>query len=541
MTLPVPLTVRVGDQHVTKQAQAVSFRREAVGGVRSISFSLARSLSDLAGLDPLAKVYVYDARNARTVAEGRLADTGRTASADGQRWECVAFGPAQHASDIAQPSVFIDRSISDGWRLADVVHADAAITSGAKPGDTSGTPSSGLIATFQAGIAINTNSSATLRYESLWLGTGQVLGGFSFNWDAIATVSNWRIEAVTRVDGSGVGENVVSDGWDVAGGSASKVAGIDFPADRNTVDMRIRWMGGAVTTTGETWAWFDNIAIRPRLKRKDGTDRAASDHAVSYVMADDVVEDVLGRLLPQYDRARATVDQTAPYRITTLAYRDGVTPEQIFDDLMRLNPSHRWTTTPDANGSGYGFRWEPWPATVRYEATLDDGGSFPISTQGVYDEVAVRWIDATEGVRTTYLTAANVLLDEAGVRRRAYLDLGTEAGSSANATQAGQSFLDEHSVPKNAGTLTVARAIRDLSTGAMVQPWEIEAGELVRIRGVEAYPDVFNASSNDGQGVFRIFAVDYTSEGNVATLALDSDPRETADALVRLLKERKRR
>jgi hypothetical protein len=58
---------------------------------------------------------------------------------------------------------------------------------------------------------------------------------------------------------------------------------------------------------------------------------------------------------------------------------------------------------------------------------------------------------------------------------------------------------------------------------------------------VEAYPDAFNADTNDGRGVFRIFSVDYTTEGNVATLALDSDPRETEDALVKLLNQRTRR
>lgn len=539
MSLPVPLAVRVGDQHITRQVQSLGFRKEAIGGVRSITFSLARSLADLNGLDPMAKVFVYDTRSGETKAEGRLTDSGRGATQNGPQWDCLAFGPAQRMSDITAPYIYIDRSVSDGWMLADVVHTEATIGAGSKPGDSTLAAPQGVVASFSPGVAVNTNSRTTLRYKRVYE-AGQVLAAYQFNWTAVATTVAWRIEGATTTDG-GAGEASYSATWNTAGGSANALVGTNFPAGRNMLDLRIRYTGGAATTAGETWGWFDSVIIRPQLMLKNGTLRAAADHLFSYILAHDVVEDLLGRWSPTFDRANAIVDQTGAFQIQQLAYPDGVNGVQVLEDLMAMNPTHRWYTTPDTTGGGYGFRWEPWPTTVRYEATLDDGGSFPLSAQDLYNAVSVRWTLPNGTIGAVRRTSACPILDKAGITRHTTIDLAGEAGSAANAAQAGDAFLAQHNVPSNSGTLTIARPIRDVIRGCDVMPWEIEAGELVRVRGVEAYTNAFNASTNDGVAVFRIFAVDYASDGNTAALSLDSDPHTTEDALVKLLTERTRR
>jgi hypothetical protein len=226
-------------------------------------------------MDPLAKVYVYDGRNAQTVAEGRLADTGRGTGNDGQKWDCVAFGPVQHMSDITSPIVYIDRSISDGWRIVDVVHSSPTIGASTKPGDSSAAPTQGILATFGDGIPVGTNARVVLRYDRVYE-AGQVLGGYQFVWDASATSASWSVEGVTRTDG-GTGEVSSSATFDTAGGSGGALVVSGFPAGRNTVEFRIRWTGGATTTVGETWGWFDNVVIRPQLLLKDGTLRPSID------------------------------------------------------------------------------------------------------------------------------------------------------------------------------------------------------------------------------------------------------------------------
>ncbi|MCF6376894.1 hypothetical protein L2K70_04700 [Nocardioides KLBMP 9356] len=539
MTLPVPLTVRVGLEHVTDQVQSLSFRREAVGGVRSIAFTLTRPLSDLGGLEPLAKVCVYNARSAKTVADGRLSDTGRTASADGQRWDCVAFGPAQHASDDTRPLIYVDRSASDGWRTVDVTNPSASMTTSTRPGDTAANATQGLLMTFPDGSPLVADSRVVARYDRIWQ-AAQKLGAISVDYVAGLSSSTWLLQAIARTDAGASLDPAFTVAATTGLSGVTGVVGGSFANGRNTVELRWIWTGGPTTTAGDSsWGWFGEISVRAMLVDRSGAD-ITTGYSNEYVLAHEVVNDLLGRVLLDYDGANATVATTSTM-IGQLAYPDGITAEQVLADLMAIEPAYRWTTGPDTTGNGYAFRWELWPTTVRYEATLDDGGSFPISTQNVFNQVAVKWVDSSGVNRWSYYTGGAPILDEAGFTRMGVVDLGSEAGSQTAAAAAGAAFLAEHNVPKNAGTLTVARPIRDVLTGAMVQPWEIEAGELVRVLGVEAYPDAFNAADNDGQGVFRIFAVDYTTEGNVATLALDSDPRDTSDALVKLLKDRQRR
>ncbi|WP_374457707.1 hypothetical protein [Nocardioides sp.] len=540
MSLPVPLDVTVGNRRVTRQVKALSFRKEAIGGVRSIAFDLSRPLTDLNGLDPLSKVYVHDGRNGTCIAQARLGDTGRTASTDtGEQWSPVAFGPAQHPSEIRRPLVYVDKSL-DGWRLTAVDNATAAgvnFDGSTFPGATGGTQ--GLLASWQDGTAVVTNSLVASRYDRA-MQAGMKLAYVTYNWGAGVTAPGWIIDAVYSNDGNwGLSNTGTADSFNTAGGSRAAIVVANFANGRNVVDLRTFWSGGAATVTGAvTWAFIIPVVEMLRL------DKTGAEITAGYggqAVPHKIVEDLLGRVLPEFDGTNATVSQGSSFAITHLVYPDGTTAAQVLEDMMTFAPAYRWYTKPARNIDGkYQFSWDLWPTTVRYEATLDDGGSFPLSTQGVFNQVWVSWRDEVGRTRTTLRTKACKVLDTQGLTRTETIALGSEAGTLAQAEAAGDAFLNSHNVPKNGGTLTIARPIRDLITGALVMPWEIEAGELVRVRGVEAYPDAFNASTNDGVGIFRIFAVDYQSEGNVATLALDSDPKETEDALVLLLNDRKK-
>jgi hypothetical protein len=533
VTLPVPLAVRIGNEHVTREVQAVSFRKEAVGGVRSISFSLSRSLADIGEVDVLAKVYVYDGRSGATVAEGRLADTGRSAGPDGQRWDCVAFGPVQHASDVTRPLVYID---TDRAHLRTYVLTSAAARAEDGPAPSDNYP--GVLLAFGDGASVAANSHAAMVYEAIQ-NAGMKLARINYSWAAGMTDATWRIRLRTYGASSEVPRD---DAANTAGGGTSpRVMVTDWPNDRNAFSFILEWTGVPATVGGDSkWAHVRDFVVLSMMVDKSGNE-ITTGYTGDAVIASQVVADLLGRCLPEFDGPNATVTATTT-GIGQLAYVDGVTPAQVLEDMMRIEPAYRWYTTPTTGTSErYGFRWELWPTSVRYEATLDDGGSFPLSAQDLYNQVSVRWRDPNGLTRSTLRTMACALLDSKSLTRRAQIDLGGELGVEALAIAAGDTFLAEHNVPRNSGTLTVARPIRDLATGAFIQPWEIEAGELVRVRGVEAYPDAFNADTNDGQGVFRIHAVDYTTEGNMATLALDSDPRETEDALVKLMNRRERR
>ena len=352
--------------------------------------------------------------------------------------------------------------------------------------------------------------------------------------------ANYQYKVYMRTDGAG-GAAAYSANLSTATSSQALVVVTDFTNGRNTIDFKLFYSAaGFAVANDNKWASYGNILIRSMLLDATGAD-ITTGYSLKYVTAARVVTDLLGRVLDQYDGASASIDTTNTYQIDSLAYPDGVSPREVFEDLMRFEPAYYWTTGPDVTGNGYQFWWKAWSTTVRYEATLEDGGDFPVSTTELYNQVTVRWRDNRGRVRSSVRTAACPLLDDQGLTRRAILDVGDEIASLNGAQRVGDNFLADHKYPANGGTLTVARPIRDLTTGRMVAPHEIEPGELIRVRGVESYPDALNASSNDGQTVFRIWAMTYTSDANTAQLELDTYPRTTWAALAKLQTKRPRK
>jgi hypothetical protein len=130
------------------------------------------------------------------------------------------------------------------------------------------------------------------------------------------------------------------------------------------------------------------------------------------------------------------------------------------------------------------------------------------------------------------------LLDDAGLIRQHSIDLGTDAGSEANAIRAGDQYLAEHSVPLVAGTLRQVRRIYDRDTGMMIEPWEIKAGHLVRIRGVQARRDSLNATSRDGVTVARLVGREFDAQTRTAVLELDTPPMTLSHLLSRSVQPR---
>jgi len=534
MSLPVALAVRLGNSHITRDVAALRFRKEAVGGVRNITLRLARPLDRVDQITAYTRVYVYDARSAATLAEGRLSDLGRSAGTDGQQWDLVAFGPAQHASDKTFPYMMIDTTCSLFLR-------SPGATRNATVGQDErvlGTPS--IVAAAEEGKTIGTSWVAQM-IDRLVLECGMKLGRVACTWDSGVTDANYVLQLRTR-QGSGAETVAASASSNTAGGTMAAVVVTNFTNGHDTLSATV--VRNTAGTTGAESHWFEfwNFVIRALMISAAGAERTAFT-STDYVLAHDVIEDLLGRVLDQYDGTNATIDKTAAYQIDQLSYPDGTTAAQVLDDLMALEPAYYWTTGPSNSAGAYSFTWAAWPTTVRYEVDLNDGGAFPVSAQELYNKVLVRWKDPGGRTRTVVRIGACPVLDNATppVTRQAIIDASDELGSTAAATRLGDNFLAEHKYPANAGTLTASRPIRDLTAGAMIEPFEIQPGELIRVRGVESYPDALNASSNDGMTVFRIWSMEYDSDSNSAVLELDTYSRTTANALARLTTRRNRK
>jgi len=533
MTMSVRLSNDLADRHITGKLSGLSFRSVVPGGFASASFTLQSPIDrndDL--LRPFTRVFVYDQSGA-VLWEGRLQIPGRSAGDQGEVWSMTAVGPSAHALDRQTPLVYIDRSL-EGWTPAAGSAVQGEASAGTDPGDAS--EDEALTARFPNGVTVTTGSVVGLIYSRI-AEAGLKIGGTGYTWDAGVTDANYAVQTYYAPSAT-----VVSDNFNTAGGARGSLSvGGTLTVNDTTVVFRVhRTAGGATTIAADTvWGSIADWYIRCQLLDKTGTAiSGAGSHANGYVLSSEVVADLLGRLLPQYDGANATIT-TGSVQIDQLAYPDGVTPSQVLDDLMALEPDMYWAAWESTNGD-YRFEWVPWPLTVRYEATVADGFDAPAPSLEQYNRVTVRWKDPKGAIRSTTRTQTVDALTSAGITRETTLDLGDEIGSLANAQQAGDNFLAEHASPPNSGTLTVTRPVLDVVNGAAVQPWQLRPGNLIRVRGVEGSNDVLNASDRDGLTVFRIVSVECNDSG-VATLELDAYSKTQERMLVDLYRRRDRR
>ena len=356
------------------------------------------------------------------------------------------------------------------------------------------------------------------------------------------TGGNWANQLATRI-AAGSATIADSDTWSTSAGSlaASRGGGVPITASHDVVSLRSLYTGGAAVADANRWAEYYNIVVRAILKTKAGAD-ITSGYSTDTVLASEVVADVVGRLCPLFDGANATITASS-YAIEQLAYLDPVNARAIFDDLLKLESSYRWGAYESNIATGkHRFEFVPWATTVRYEAGIDDGYDSDGSAEGLFNEAVVRYKAVSGQTLTVTRTSSVPDLTAAGLTRTIDVDLGDEVASLTNAQRVGDQILAQHQYPPNAGRLTVARRIIDNYTGRMVDPWEIKAGELIRLRGVRPNIDALNATDRDGVAVMRIQSREVDAgRGAIAELELDSYSRSATRSLVDAATIRQRR
>lgn len=533
MTLTVPLSVRLltakTDRHVSRDLHDLSFRSTAPGGFASAQLALSRPLNvQPAELAEFAKVIVYDRRNGKTVWEGRLEDTGRSVGESGPVWQVTATGPAAYANDRTISVVYVDRTLNS-WAVG-----------------AQSTPSVNVVFddadNIQMSVSNGTTWSAGTAGLAVYHGleyTGQTVARVWVPYGATFTSPNMEARLSTSL---GVGASVTVDSQTLSappGFLQGSRGGINpITAGHDTVRLRfVRNVSNIGVTTDDITVSYGPIVVRGLMNDSAGNDITFG-YVADYVLVDEVINDLLGRLLLNvYDGASATITPDF-FPIDQLAYPDGASAAKILDDLMTVLPAYYWAAWETNSTGKHRFEWVPWPTDVRYEASTVDGFDSPSSAGELYNAVSVRWRNANGVGQTTRRTQSVPVLTAAGLTREAYIDLADEIGSPTIAAQAGDAFLVEHQVPVNQGTLTVARPITDFTTGRQVQPWEIRPGQLIRVRDVLPRIDSLNPTGRDGVTVFRIAAVDFNAGQGSASLELDTYPLTVARAVAELAKRR---
>lgn len=542
----VPLDVVLSDaqgreRHVGAEVLGdLTFRSTVPGGFASCSFTLPRPLRLSSWeVQPFVKVRVVDRRNGLVVWQGRLEQPGRSAGGgDGEVRQITAAGTAAHARDLTLPVVYVDRRINV-WERVEAQIQPGVTTFEQNFSVTTPTPAH-LLLGFSRGAVLTASSRVVCRYPHL-LNTAQAIGHYACSLIDGKTDATYRHELVGRRVNLGAAGAAVLDATTFSTVQQDRAVVQEGSGTYDQPEFRINFTGTSGTAVADDTSWtrFGVPVIVPTRKNAAGVELGPGSgvYALSTVTTQQIVQDVLGRFLPLFDGAGASVAASA-FAVESLAYEDSTTAERVLADMMLLEPAYRWAAWEDTSAGKARFVWDVWPSAVAHDLDVAGlGFSSPGAVADLYNEVRVRYVDRNGRITGVTRTVNSPLLTAAGVTRRGFLDLGSEAGaSSAQAVRAGDAFLEAHRYPTNNGTVTLRRAVADATTGRLLQPWEVRPGVLIRLRGVQPSIDALNASDRDGATVFRVAETAYSARDNAVTLALDSYGSSVARALAAVAK-----
>lgn len=516
----------------------VTFTKADEGGFISASFTLDYRLGfrdDI--LVDYTRCYIMDRRTGYVVFEGDITHPGRQASQDGQTLNVQVDGSSERLSDWSGARIFIDRDM-EAWKLTNTATTG---TLADVMEDRGGSGSDSLTLAFPNSFHVETNYRSEVGYFRI-IEAGQVLGYFNYNWDGGHTSGDpgWIVRSIGTPPSTVIRSQVLNVGG--SGGSGA-VWGGSIIDGMNTAYLQLIWTGGSSNTgtLDNVWVSFKTtLLVTAKLFSKDGGFKSAGSY-IDTITAQDVVGDLLGDILADsMDGTDAQVDVGAGTLIRQMAYPDGVTPKQVLQDLMKLEPSCTYRVgASDPTNDLYRFQWIERSTVPRYEAMVwvDQHES---GTQQVdqYNRAVARWRTPIGNLRITVSTQTIPEMDAVGRTRTFFQDLSNTLGITENATQANATILEEHRYPQNTGRLTIERPVLDLWTGRYVQPYEVEPGCLIRLVGLDPNPDALNAATANGVTVCRIVQTDYDGGKNAVDCDLDGIPLSLLRAIMNTRKNR---
>jgi hypothetical protein len=516
-----PLVVRLatsrGERVVTRDVADMELRWSIPGGATEATVTLARPLdADPGGIDPSGYLHVSDGRTGQRVFDGPLADPGRGTGL----WQIRADGPARHARDRELPVLLLDKSL-ERWVLRSVGSSragEANVTS-----DDAGNPV--VEARVPRGVVAGVEWLVGLENRAA-VDTGQKLARVDYRVRSAKTDSNWVAQLVAR-SGGGASDVARENGFASAiAGSDPRVVGTHWANGRQIAELRIIRKTSSNTVGDDvTYAEFLDVALEYMRVDRHGVEVTSGYDGT--LTADQVVEDLLGRVLPRYDGPNAVIEPGV-FQLTQLAHPDPVDAARILDELMEVEDRHYWAAWELSTGRRHRFEWRRWPTVPRYEARLGDALDAPGGDVELVNRVTVRWRDVDGRIRSTTRSAAVPVLDDAGLVVQRSLDLGDDVAGAAEAAQVGDVYLAEHSTTGLGGSITVRRTVRDLVTGRLVEPWEIRPGELIRCLGAGS------ASDPDASVTLPIWHATYRLASNSTELDCQREPRTLSGLLARL-------
>lgn len=528
MTLSGALTIRINDghtdRHVGLYASGLKFTKVAPGGHQSCQFTLNLPRNTFTALNAADNCWLYDARTGKTIfGQGYLEQPTPVDGPNGQSFDINANGGMVRANDETRALIYVDQTL-DGWKQVQYGNAVAAST-GEQWSDGSGTQAgTGMRCQIPQGTTIAGATAVAAVENRVMARAGMSVAGLRVITGSGKIDVNYRTELYDLVNAiltsTGSATQIQQTGVDQTFwvGAAFGTTGAFL--------LQLRRSAGATTVADDTtWSNFVALFVLGRRYDRNGNllgTAAAHNNTAQSVLASQVAEDLLGRLLTFCDPGTAQVD-VSTFAIDQLAYPDGTKGAGVLNDLALWEPNFVWEILETLDNGKHRFNYRAWPTTPRYVVSTRDGWRQTGGDVDLCNRILVNWTDPFGNPQGTAVTAASLGLtglgypvDDLGTRVKDAdpVSLPAGKGSTANATQIGGQILTDKVNPPLAGTVVVQRRILDLLTGNYVSPWELEPGYLCRVREL-------------GQDL-RITQMDYDDDSVSTTLTLGA-PSLTVD------------
>lgn len=543
MRAPISVRLRDGvrDEHVTADVSNLTMRKEVGAGHHSASFNLNAPLDKWDALGPNDLCDFYDARNAATLFSGYTQQPTPTRGRYGESFAIDLLGGASQTEDRPEKLPYL-RMGADHWSQEDLLTqlAEAAADAGGNYPTGSREGRACLRLQFPNGQALVTGSEVGLR-DTGFTDSIMVPGAFLANKVAGITSTDPRLRIYGDVSAgtpfqiadAGLSTTAADFIWFADPTLTGAPAVDEWPYDTASLAIALNWQGGASTVATDTvWVGIDPPILMAQLLDKSGVRIDMSSLTANYgtsspaytawLYAHQIAADLVGRLMPFVDPARATF-ATSTYPIDQFSFPNPTTAASVLAALARFEPDFfHWI---GARGSDlrHSFEWREWPTTARYVMSINDGFVRPGGEVPLCNQIKVYWRDEKGKDRMTVVTTAVPDLDTPSYGRAARtrdaepITLDDGIGSDANATQIGTAMLAQANRGTTAGQIVFKRPVWDNILNRHVDPWEVEPGCLVMVSEIRE--------------THRLTATDY-SDADCQTVGTLGDPVRTLDQLV---------
>ncbi|MDN5854485.1 MAG: hypothetical protein L0K86_16870 [Actinomycetia bacterium] len=459
-----------------------TYRVGVPGGFLGASGKLWASIDDY-GLTEGSRLIISNGTDASTLWEGHLDSPGEQFDETGEAFDLSAQGAMTLASDQAEPLLYLDSQLGQ-WRADDLEANNIPKAAQASKGTIPETTTEALVLEFPSGSVIGAGDQARIIHD-LAERCPMGLGGYFASVRSGIDSANYELRVT--VEGNSVIETLSMQTGAIA---ARGVRGSGtWQAFGRVLKFRLVRTGGATTVgTDNIWSAWSNVIVAGNRRDRFGEETITPATTLNSLRAWEVVEDLVYRLMPMVDPNRSRIFH-GDYDIDQLVYPEPARAAGVLDDLSLFEPDFYWRFTASAPDGRFGFTYDRWPSTPRYEISIQDGYSAPGSDASQANRVTVVWTDKggrerTE-VATLYVPALGGTPDNPTRDRTVdaeQITLPEQISSQANATRIANQWLRIVNEPAQAASATVVRRVRDLVSGGWISPWEMQPGNLVRVR-----------------------------------------------------------